>query len=509
MGREEDSIMILSVGKGLKIVNAIMLVVLLSVARAGLAVAAFPLCEGDSDGDAIVDGVDLAVFTRDFNHTGCDSDCRGDFDCDGRVDTDDLEIFTKDFGREDCSSVEYKLYGLNFSPYMDGQSPDRETLISEEQIRERLRIIAPYTRWIRTFGMTCGLENTGRIAHEMDLKVAGGAWLSDDMAENSRQMANLIEAARNGEIDLAVVGSEVLLRHDLTEARLLEYIQQFRDAVPGVPVTTADVYGVLLAHQALIDASDVVFVNYYPYWEGRDVDTAVASVHSFHQQMTARAGEKEVIVSETGWPSDGNVRGDAVPSLPNACFYNLNVVSWARSENVKYFIFEAFDEAWKASHEKPQGAHWGMWYSDGNMKTCMAPVFDGETLPDNWTCSGPVEGTGDPEMEFTLVPAYGSEEDLRGRVRHVVPDEYRVAVYICVGGGWWTKPCFASPLTEIECDGSWICDITTGGYDSHADTIAAFLVPSDYDPPKAAGSSVLPAEIFQNAVASVEVSRTQ
>ncbi len=479
-----------------------------SILWLGLACAEFPPCEGDFNDDGMVDGSDLAVFTLNFNNTVCSNGCYGDFYQDGSVDSEDLGIFAEDFGRVGCSRVEYKLYGLNFSPYMDGQSPDWGTLISEAQIRERLRIIAPYTRWIRTFSMTHGLENTCRIAHEMNLKIAAGAWLGKDTAENDRQVSSLIEAAGRGEVDLAIIGSEVLLRGDLTEAQLLAYMQQFREAVPAVPVTTADIYSVLLSHPALIDASDVVFVNYYPYWEGRDVITALAYVNLLHQKMIMTAGEKEVIVSESGWPSDGNAIGDAVASLQNACFYNLDLVSWARSEHVKYFVFEAFDESWKASHEQPQGAHWGMWYSDGSMKACMAPIFEGETLTDNWSCSSQLSGPGQPEIRFTYVPEYGSNDNLRGQVLHVVPREYRVAVYIRVGSGWWTKPYFASPLTNIECDGEWVCDITTGGYDSQANKIAAFLVPADYNPPHASGDTSLPSEIFQDAVGYVEVSRT-
>ena len=41
------------------------------------------------------------------------------------------------------------LHGLCFSPYMDGQSPG--DVIDEEQIRQRMELIRPYTRWIRTF----------------------------------------------------------------------------------------------------------------------------------------------------------------------------------------------------------------------------------------------------------------------------------------------------------------------------------------------------------------------
>src|SRR3712207_7530210 len=53
----------------------------------------------------------------------------------------------------------------------------------------------------------------------------------------------LIASARAGHCDLAIVGSEALLRRDVTEAQLLEYIRQVKAAGLGIPVTTADVHG--------------------------------------------------------------------------------------------------------------------------------------------------------------------------------------------------------------------------------------------------------------------------
>jgi exo-beta-1,3-glucanase (GH17 family) len=469
--------------------------------------AAFPPCEGDFDGDLDVDGADSALFASDLNRTDCNGDCHGDFYNDGDVDALDLEIFSADFSRTECTPVTYKLHGLNFSPYMDGQDPNLLSFISEEQLFQRVRIITPYTQWIRSFGSTHGLEETARIAREFNHKVAAGAWLSSDLSANALEMQNLIAAARNGQVDIAIVGSEVLLVGGLTEGQLLDYINQFKNAVPNVPVTTAEVYSVLLSHPAVISACDLIFVNYYPYWEGIDVNKAVAHLHAQHQEMVAKAGGKEVVVSETGWPSAGDQIGEAVPSLENSCFFLLNFVSWARTEEVSYFIFEAFDESWKALYEGPQGAHWGMWYKDGNLKECMEDIFKGITIEDNWTCQEMPGGLGTPEIEFTYVPPYGSFDNLQGQVWHVAPADYKVAVYIRVGTGWWTKPSFASPLTDIYCQGNWICDITTGGIDEQANTIAAFLVPKDYYPPAAAGISTLPAELTDNAVAYVEVTR--
>src|SRR5659263_279349 len=399
----------------------------------------------------------------------------------------------------------YRIYGLYFSPYMDGQDPDSGSYISEEQIRARLEIIKPYTRWVRTFGSSSGLEKVGMIAHEMGLKTAIGAWLGKDLSANEIEISNLIEAAKAGHVDMAVVGSEVLLRGDLSESQLIGYINRVKNEVPDIPVTTGDVYGEYIFHPDVINSVDVVFVNYYPYWENIGVDHAVAAIHGWHKLVTSKAGTKPVIVSETGWPGCGDRRGDAVPSPENASFYFLNFVSWARANNVPYFYFEAFDESWKEKNEGPQGACWGIWDKDGNLKPGMQDVFDNKTITDNWSGTAIPGGPGNASIEFAFVPSYGSSDDLKGQVWHVSPADNRVVVYIKVGGGWWIKPYWNSPLTIIWPDGSWTCDITTGGNDPYSTDIAAYLIPNNYNPPSMSGGSTLPAELETNSVAKIEI----
>ena len=79
-----------------------------------------------------------------------------------------------------------------------------------------------------------------------------------------------------GYVDLAIVGSEALLRGDLSESALLAYInevkQYFLDKNIDIPVTTADVYSVLLAHPNILTGPwMLVSLNYYPYWEGKRI----------------------------------------------------------------------------------------------------------------------------------------------------------------------------------------------------------------------------------------------
>ena len=402
------------------------------------------------------------------------------------------------------SHLSYRLYGLNFSPYVESQDPNQGAVVTPEQVERRMRIIAPYTHWVRTYGCTRGQEHAGANARHLQLKIAMGAWIGPDSAANDIELESLIREAQSGHVDLAVIGSEVLYRGDLEADDLIAYIRRFRAEVPDVPVTTADVYTDLLEHPEVMAACDVILANYYPYWEGVDVNYAVAWLHARHQRLTAAAVGKRVVVSETGWPSAGDAMADAVPSLENAAFYFKNFVSWARTDGVDYFYFEAYDEPWKAIYEGPQGAHWGVWEVDGNLKTGMQEVFDSKTMDDNWTCGDIPGGTGKAAIGLISVPPIGSFDHLRGQAWHVATADYGVAVYIKVSGGWWTKPYFDSPVTAINCDGTWVCDVITGGSDEWASAITAFLIPLGYSPPPAAGQASLPAEIYSESLANVD-----
>jgi exo-beta-1,3-glucanase (GH17 family) len=297
------------------------------------------------------------------------------------------------------ADIVYQTYGLNFSPYIaPGENPDTGVTgqITESELRQRVAVVAPYTQWLRTFGCTGDLEPATQIIRgEFGKSVAAGAWIGSNAASNQAEIDALVEQAINRHVDLAIVGSEVLLRGDVSAATLVDYIDNVKARLAAadihIPVTTADVYGALLAHPEVVDAVDVVFANYYPLWEGTSIDTAVAHLHQMHQQLTTAAGGKEVIVSETGWPSAGEPVGNAVPSPDNAAYYFQNFVSWARATDVKYFYFATYDEAWKVVKEGERGRHWGIFDAGGELKPGMERVFNSETLLDNWsnTAVGP------------------------------------------------------------------------------------------------------------------------
>ena len=259
-----------------------------------------------------------------------------------------------------------RIHGLCFSPYMDGQKPGAQ--ISEAQIRERMKIIQPYTHWVRSFSCTDGNEMIPAIAHEFGLKTLVGAWLGTDDEINQREMRAAIQLAHAGHVDVLAVGNEVLLREDLTESQLLAFIQEAKAAVPTTQVGYVDAYYLFERHPLITAQCDLILTNCYPFWEGCPRESAIAYMQSMVSRVQAVAPGKRIVISETGWPNRGTSFHGAAPSDENAMRYFIDTFALAQREGLEVFYFSAFDEAWKVGTEGDVGAYWGLWDKDGQQK---------------------------------------------------------------------------------------------------------------------------------------------
>ncbi len=258
------------------------------------------------------------------------------------------------------------VHGFCFSLYEEGQKPG--DIIPEEQIRRRMQIIKPYTSWIRSFSCIEGNELIPKVAKEMGLKTMVGAWLGREKDKNEQEIENLINLAKNGLVDMAAVGNEVLYRDDLTEDELIGFLQRVKEALPDIPVGYVDAYYEFAQRPALVDACDVIFSNCYPFWEGTDFRDSLTHMRQMYNQALVRGKGKRVIITETGWPSKGDALGNSKPSSLNAMKYFVNTQLWAMDEQIEVFYFSSFDESWKVGNEGAVGAYWGIWDHQGKLK---------------------------------------------------------------------------------------------------------------------------------------------
>jgi len=258
------------------------------------------------------------------------------------------------------------MHGLCFSPYEEGQEPGDP--ISEAQIRRKLEIILPYTKWIRTFSCTKGNEQIPKIAKEYGLKTLVGAWLGDDAEINENEIEGLIALSKAGFVDVAAVGNEVMYRGDLEEDELITFINRVKNEIPNIPVGYVDAYYEFSDRPKITEACDVILANCYPYWEGCSLEYSLVYMKQMYQQALNAGKGKKVIITETGWPSKGTSLEGAHPSYDNALRYFINAQKWSKDDAIEMFYFSSFDESWKVGSEGDVGAYWGLWDKDENLK---------------------------------------------------------------------------------------------------------------------------------------------
>lgn len=265
-----------------------------------------------------------------------------------------------------------KFAGLCYGPHRDNEDPDLGIQPTISELSEDLAFIKNLTNSIRTYGATDNLEQIPILCQQFGIDCYPGAWLSKYPCENERQIDNLIEIAQKNlsHVKGLIVGNEVLLRNDLSEQKLIEFISRVKNST-NLPVATAEIWKDWLDHPQLAQAVDILFVHIYPYWDGVAVEKGANYILEKWNELKTKYPDKKMVIGETGWPSQGAIRGDAIPSEENQKKYFSDFIAMADSNNIDYFYFEIFDETWKAKGEGVVGGHWGLYYSNGSIK----PLF--------------------------------------------------------------------------------------------------------------------------------------
>jgi len=258
-------------------------------------------------------------------------------------------------------------HGICFSMYEDGQQPG--DYITEAQVLRRMSILKPHVKWIRSFSCIEGNEFVPKVAKDLGMNTLVGAWIGDDAKKNRQELDALISMANEGLVDIAAVGNEVLYRNDMPLEDLKAMLQEVKDAIPAhIPVGYVDAYYEFSVHPDLTAMCDVILSNCYPFWESCPHEYALSHMQQMYGQALQAARGKKVIITETGWPSQGEHVGAAQPSYENALKYFVNTQEWCQSAGIDCFYFSSFDESWKVGDEGIVGAYWGLWDKHESLK---------------------------------------------------------------------------------------------------------------------------------------------
>jgi exo-beta-1,3-glucanase (GH17 family) len=260
-----------------------------------------------------------------------------------------------------------KLQCVSYAPFRGEQTPLQSTaLIPAEQIAQDLAQLAKISDCVRTYSIENGLDQVPALAAKAGLKVIQGIWLGSNRLKNSAQISTVVglTKAYPNVITAVVVGNEVLLRGEMTASDLATLIRSVKSQV-AVPVTYADVWEFWLRNRDLYDAVDFVTIHILPYWEDFPIRAKYAAAHvdAIRMRMAVAFPGKEILIGETGWPSEGRMRAGALPSRTNQARVVSEILNLAKQENFRVNLIEAYDQPWKRRLEGTVGGYWGLFDS--------------------------------------------------------------------------------------------------------------------------------------------------
>lgn len=304
------------------------------------------------------------------------------------------------------SAVPVQLYGIN---YNTRKGPDWEPASTKcktyLEVTTDLMILSRLTNRIRILSLyDCGQGlQVLEIAKSLGLQVWLGMWVSfDDDIFYQQEMPLLQDIIQRGLIDDTVlgisVGSEAIYREDVTVDVNIEKKNAAEqllvdNGLGDVPVSICDIAPTYNYKAAVLPNVDVALVNSFPFWEAVPIDFATDYLLEEMLPIYNRAANlgKDVIMGETGWPSDGYIDGvgTASPELQTQFFVDF-YCRMDRELGWSYYYFTGIDNKWRQEQDENNTieGNWGFMYANLQLKPWFQEL--------KFTCPN------DPSTEYTF-----------------------------------------------------------------------------------------------------------
>ena len=196
-----------------------------------------------------------------------------------------------------------------------------------------------------------------------DMKVLAAVWIGGD--DDDKEIADLeknLKGANKNLISGIAVGNEAVQGGLMDGAKVASKIKEIKQKFGDFKIGTVDTPTGF--NSDMVDASDILWVNIHPFFGGVSADEAVQNLEQQISSFQGKAGGKDIIISEVGWPSEGESNGNAKPSVDGMS----KVVKALMNSDIQYYYFESHDSNWKGGGSFGVEPHWGLVDANGKSK---------------------------------------------------------------------------------------------------------------------------------------------
>lgn len=220
---------------------------------------------------------------------------------------------------------------------------------------------------IRLYSVDCsGIQNV-IAAMNSNQQLFLGIWDINNVNTDLPSMAQQVMTGSRGwgAVHTVAIGNEVVNSGRGTPAQVASAVNAakswFQSNAPNYsgPIVMVDTLAAVMANpQLMCDIGDYLAVNCHPYFSGVEASTSGPWLKSQVSQLQQTCGgNRNILVTESGWPTFGNTVGQAVPSVQNQL---LSIQSLGDTMGSLVIMFTMYNDYWKAPGPWNVEQHWGI-----------------------------------------------------------------------------------------------------------------------------------------------------
>jgi exo-beta-1,3-glucanase (GH17 family) len=263
-------------------------------------------------------------------------------------------------------------YGIVYSPYRDdGNCKEQDEVNSDfEKIMAHASSNGDKYNYVRTYGTDCHQTlKVLNVCEKYDMQIFAGVFKIWDPTELAKAYSELLADVGSfgqgwSRFNTISIGNEVVNNGQATPEKVIELVAEGKSLLSAAgysgKVVAVDTAVAMIAHaDKLCAVSDYIAVNAHPFFDGSVAAENTGEWLLNTMQQVSKACGKDVLITETGWPTQGNSNGKAVPSVQNQKAA-LSSMKSAVTSNVVWFT--AFNDMWKPNTAATFNAeqYWGM-----------------------------------------------------------------------------------------------------------------------------------------------------
>ncbi|CDK26212.1 unnamed protein product [Kuraishia capsulata CBS 1993] len=259
----------------------------------------------------------------------------------------------------EVSSYAEKSKGIAYSPYTDSGSCK-----SSDVIQSDIQLLSAFD-YIRVYAPDCScVENIMAVMGD-NQKLFAGLYYMDSLTTDIETLSSAVESSSQGwdGVYAVSVGNEWVNSGDYSVSQVSAAVSSARSALSDKGysgyVVSVDTLVAVQDNTDLCDVSDFIAVNSHPFWDGNVLPedsgtflkTQIANIYK------ACGSSKDVLICETGWPTQGDTYGVAVPSKENQLTAIKAIVEEVGDQ---VLMFTTYNDYWKDGGSYGVEKYWGI-----------------------------------------------------------------------------------------------------------------------------------------------------